>query len=173
MQHTWRLQKHKRSHTSITSHNHGGSQSAGVFRVSTSYRKHRKHQIQLPLLPCTKNSFNEQLHVPSGDPCCHESCSISVPFHPALLLQTWHSLFLPLLRGRARHCNFNFSPVQMLSLLWLKSESNLRLYKFPSLLWDVQRRHNQKLILMLSSSSYINSNGSNEYYMFSLVNLLL
>lgn len=38
--------------------------------------------------PYTMKSFNEQLHVPSGDPCCHESCSISVPFHPALLLQT-------------------------------------------------------------------------------------
>ena len=38
--------------------------------------------------PDTKKGFNEQLRVPSGDPCCHESCSISVPFHPAPLLQT-------------------------------------------------------------------------------------
>lgn len=74
------------------SHNHGLCSftqcegSAGVFGVSNCYRKRRKQQ--LPLLPYTKNGFNEQLHVPSGDPCCHESCSISVPFHPALLLQT-------------------------------------------------------------------------------------
>lgn len=40
-----------------------------------------------------------------------------------------------LLRGRARHCNFSFSSLQMLSLLWLKPESNLSLcwFKFPSM----------------------------------------
>lgn len=33
-----------------------------------------------------------------------------------------------LLRERARHRNFNFPPVQMMSLLWLESESDLSLY---------------------------------------------
>ena len=65
----------------------------GVFRVSNRHRKQRKHQLHL--LSYTMKGFNEQLHAPSGDPRCYKSRSISVPFHPAPLLQTWHSLFFP------------------------------------------------------------------------------
>lgn len=107
----------------------------GVQQSSGSQTVPENTQLQLPILPFTKKGFNEQLHVPSGDPCCHESCSISVPFHPALLLQTWHSLFLSLLRGTARYSNFDFSPVQMLSLRWLKFLLHLSLYKFLPLWW--------------------------------------
>lgn len=132
----------------------------GVFRVSNSYGKHRKHQLQLPLLPWTKRGFNEQLHVPSGDPCCHESCSISVPFHPDLLLQTWHSLFPSTpQRESKRQRNFNFSHVRTQSLLWWKSGSNLGLKKFSSLLWYVQH-----LLLRAHCGSYTKTDEWTEYY---------
>lgn len=74
----------------------------GVYRVSNCYRDH-----QLPLVPYTKKGFNEQIPVPSGEPCCHESCSISVPFHPAFLLQTWRSLFLPSPQRESKYDSFN------------------------------------------------------------------
>lgn len=91
-------------------HNHGlyiivdtvaGWESSG----SNNYRKY-----QLSLLFCTKKDFNEHLHVPNGDPCCHQSWSISVPFHPALLLQTDIHYSFHLLGGRATVSTISSTP---------------------------------------------------------------
>lgn len=73
-----------------TSHHPGASQSVRGLREPSGSQTATENpeNTSYLFLPYTKKGFNEQLHVPSGDPSCHESCSISVPFHPALLLQT-------------------------------------------------------------------------------------
>lgn len=93
--------------------NHGGSWRAREERESLGFKRLQKTAAPATFSSlCTEISFNEQLHVPSGDPRCHESSSISVPFHPALLLQTWHSLFLHSSEGEHRTVASTFPPLR-------------------------------------------------------------
>ena len=125
-----------------TSHNYGRTQSVrGVqessgSQTATENTENSSYLFSLTLREVLMSSFLSPVEI-------HAAMKAALFLFLLILLSSFrpdiHYSF-HLLRGRARHRYFNFSLTQMLSLLWLKSESSLSLYKFPSLLYDVQNR---------------------------------
>lgn len=175
MQHTWWLQKHKRSHTSITSRNHGGSQSVRGVRESSGSQ------------PATENTRFSYLLSPALRTVLMSSSMSPVEIRAAMKAALF--LFFILLSSFRHDIHYSFHSSEgehdsvtstfPLFKCWVYSGWSLNLIfactksRHCCEMYREDILYSQKLILMLSSGSYINGNGSNEYYIFSLVNSLL
>lgn len=111
-------QEHKRSHAQqCTSHDRGASQCEGSEESSgsTENTENSSYLFSPTLRKVLMSSFMSPVEI-------HAAMKAALFLFLFILLPSFrpdiHYSF-HLLRGRARHCNFNFSPLQKLSLLRL------------------------------------------------------